>query len=122
MTNLRAPHDTLLLTTEGPLMRIYESDEIEGPFHKLLDELGYWYEMENHYTFSLYPVDDVRREDFLSLYRWQFVGVSSTIPLSPFTRGDQWHGVSIMGDQAEPSTFLENSRNAEMPRLAVSIE
>lgn len=66
-------HDTLLLITEGPLMRIYESDEIEGPFHKLLDELGYWYEMENHYTFSLYPVDDVRREEFLSLYRWQWL-------------------------------------------------
>jgi hypothetical protein len=66
-------HDTLLLITEGPLMRIYESDEIEGPFHKLLEELGYWYEMENHYTFSLYPVDDVRREDFLSLYRWQWL-------------------------------------------------
>ena len=54
-------------------MRIYESDEIEGPFHKLLDELGYWYEMENHYTFSLYPVDDVRRENFLNLYRWQWL-------------------------------------------------
>jgi restriction system protein len=68
----------LLLITEGPLMRIFGSDgafadEFEVPFTKLLNELGYWFELENDYTFSLYPVNDARREEFLSLRRWQWL-------------------------------------------------
>lgn len=71
-------HDTLLLISEGPLGRIFGSDgafakEYERPFTELLEKLGYWFEMENHYTMSLYPTDDKVREDYLSLYRWQWL-------------------------------------------------
>src|ERR1039458_4278104 len=38
--------------------------------HRLL---GLWFENENHYTMSLYPTDDKVREDYLSLYRWQWL-------------------------------------------------
>jgi Restriction endonuclease len=36
-------------------------------------KLGLWFENENHYTMSLYPTDDKVREDYLSLYRWQWL-------------------------------------------------
>jgi len=39
----------------------------------LLEELGFWFELENHYTISLYPEADVRMDEFLSLYRWQWL-------------------------------------------------
>jgi len=70
-------HDTLLLITEGPLGRIFSIDgaysDYETSFTSLLDELGFSFEIENHYTFSLYPTNDELREDFLSLYRWQWL-------------------------------------------------
>jgi Restriction endonuclease len=70
-------HDTLLLVTEGPIARIFAIDgaysEYETSFTSMLEKLGYWFEMENHYTFSLYPTDDRLREDFLSLHRWQWL-------------------------------------------------
>jgi restriction system protein len=70
-------HDTLLLVTEGPIARIFAIDgaysEYETSFTSMLEKLGYWFEMENHYTFSLYPTDDRLREDFLSLRRWQWL-------------------------------------------------
>ena len=71
-------HDTLLLISEGPLGRIFGSDgafaeEYERPFTELLEKLGYWFEMENHYTMCLYPTDDKVREDYLCLYRWQWL-------------------------------------------------
>lgn len=70
--------DTLLLISEGPLGRIFGSDgafaeEYQKPFTDLLDKLGFWFENENHYTMSLYPTDDKVREDYLSLYRWQWL-------------------------------------------------
>jgi hypothetical protein len=71
-------HETLLLISEGPLGRIFGSDgafadEYEKPFTELLGKLGLWFENENHYTMSLYPTDDKVREDYLSLYRWQWL-------------------------------------------------
>jgi hypothetical protein len=71
-------HDTLLLISEGPLGRIFGldgafADEYERPFTELLDKLGLWFENENHYTMSLYPTDDNVREDYLCLYRWQWL-------------------------------------------------
>ena len=71
-------HDTLLLISEGPLARVFGLDpgfaqEYEKPFQSMLEGLGYWYEVENHYTMSLYPLDDALREDFLSLHRWQWL-------------------------------------------------
>ncbi len=70
-------HDTILLITEGPMARIFAMDgaygDYEPSFTKMLEKLGYWFELENHYTFSLYPTDDRLREDFLSLHRWQWL-------------------------------------------------
>jgi len=70
-------HDTILLITEGPMARIFSMDgaysDYEHSFTKMLEKLGYWFELENHYTFSLYPTDDRLREEFLSFHRWQWL-------------------------------------------------
>jgi restriction system protein len=70
-------HDTILLISEGPLGRIFGLDgafsDCEEAFTSLLDNLGYWFEMENHYTMSLYPTDDRLRDDLHALHRWQWL-------------------------------------------------
>jgi len=58
-------HETLLLLSEGSIGRIFASDgafsDYERSFTSMLEGLGYWFEMENHYTFSLYPTDEKLR-------------------------------------------------------------
>lgn len=70
-------HETLLLLSEGSIGRICGSDgafnSYENSFNTMLKGLGYEYEMDNHYTYCLYPADDKLREDFLSLYQWQWL-------------------------------------------------
>ncbi len=70
-------HDTLLLISGGPLGRVFDGDpayaKYDGEFRMMLLRLGYWCEVENHYTASLVPDDDDRREDFTTFYRWQWL-------------------------------------------------
>ena len=73
----RCEGGTVLLVSEGPMGKVLAGDgsysEYQRPFTSMLEELGYWYETENHYTFSLRPTDDRLQEDFLSLHRWQWL-------------------------------------------------
>jgi restriction system protein len=70
-------HETLLLLSEGCISRIFALDgaynEYESSFTEMLERLGYEFEMENHYTFVLYPIDEPLRDDFLCLHRWQWL-------------------------------------------------
>jgi restriction system protein len=73
----RSDGGTVLLVSEGPIGKVLSGDgsysEYQTPFTSMLEELGYWYETENHYTFCLSPTDDRLQEDFLSLHRWQWL-------------------------------------------------
>jgi restriction system protein len=69
---------TLLLVSEGPLASVFNlepgyAEEYEVSFNSMLEDLGYWYEVENHYSMRLYPMDDGLNEEFLSLHRWQWL-------------------------------------------------
>jgi restriction system protein len=70
-------HDTLLLISGGPLGRVFDGDpayaKYDGEFRMMLMRLGYWCETENHYTASLFPECESRREDFMTYYRWQWL-------------------------------------------------
>lgn len=70
-------YETLLLTSEGSINRIFAIDgaynEFEPSFLALLDRLGYEFEMPDHCSFAVYPKDDRLREDFLRLHRWQWL-------------------------------------------------
>lgn len=50
-----------------------EGARLGGEWAKLLEELGFWFELENHFTISLYPEADARMDEFLSLYRWRWL-------------------------------------------------
>lgn len=69
--------ETILLISEGPLARIFTTDgaysAYEPLFTQMLENLGYWLETYNHYSFLLHPIDDKLQEDFLSLHRWQWL-------------------------------------------------
>src|ERR1035437_746751 len=66
--------ETILLISEGPLARIFSTASGYEPlFTEMLENLGYWLEIYNHYTFLLHPIDDKLREDFLSFHRWQWL-------------------------------------------------
>lgn len=69
--------EPLLLVSEGPIARVLYGDsdwcEYQTALNSMLEELGYWYESENHYSFILHPIDDRLGEDFLRLHRWQWL-------------------------------------------------
>jgi restriction system protein len=70
--------EPVLLVSEGPIARVlYGGDgacgEYQTAFESMLEELGYWYEPENHYSFVLHPIEDRLAEDLLSLHRWQWL-------------------------------------------------
>lgn len=50
-----------------------EGAQLEREWTALLEELGFWYDLENHYTISLYPAAEIRMDEFLSLYRWHWL-------------------------------------------------
>ena len=69
--------EPVLLVTDGSLARMLggdgDWDEYQTAFDSMLEELGYWYEAETHYSFILHPIDDQLSENLLSLHRWQWL-------------------------------------------------
>lgn len=71
--------DVLLLCCEGPLYRIFglgdnpRASEYEEQFSALLADLGYEYEMEDHITMSIFPASESAKDEYLALYRWQWL-------------------------------------------------
>ncbi len=69
-------HIVLLLTLDGPLYDVFNStheatDRLEEEFSALLEERGFWYELQNHYTVNIMPRDDKQSDEYLALQRWQ---------------------------------------------------
>jgi restriction system protein len=50
-----------------------EGAQLGREWTALLEELGFWFALENHYTISLYPAADVRMDEFLSMNRWHWL-------------------------------------------------
>jgi hypothetical protein len=70
--------DALLLTFEGPLHNVFnstheETDKLYQEFATLLEKLGFSSELQNHYTLNIMPTDEQRADDYLVLYRWQWI-------------------------------------------------
>jgi hypothetical protein len=68
--------EVLLIISEGPLGGVLArgmDEKYEQQFCALLEQHGFWYSLENHYTISLYPEDDKRQDEFLILARWRWV-------------------------------------------------
>jgi hypothetical protein len=71
-------HIVLLLTLDGPLYDVFNStheatDRLEEEFSALLEEHGFWYELQNHYTVNIMPSDDKQSDEYLALQRWQWI-------------------------------------------------
>jgi Restriction endonuclease len=71
-------HIVLLLTFDGPLYNVFnsiheETHRLQQELSSLLEEHGFWYELQNHYTANIMPTDDQRSDDYLALHRWQWV-------------------------------------------------
>ena len=71
--------DILLLWFEGPLYRIFglgddpRASKYEEQFSALLADLGFEYEMEDHITMSIFPADENATDEYMTLYRWQWL-------------------------------------------------
>jgi hypothetical protein len=73
------PGDVLYLTFEGPLHGIFGSgfdsraSKYAEQLLELLADLGFAYDMQDHVTMTIFPTDEHARDEYLSLYRWQWL-------------------------------------------------
>ncbi|HXJ39855.1 MAG TPA: restriction endonuclease [Bryobacteraceae bacterium] len=70
--------DVLLLSSEGPLYSVFNSDHYENDalfeeFCTLLETKGFWCERKDHLSVVIIPVNDVDTDEFLAVYRWQWI-------------------------------------------------
>ncbi|MCI4589240.1 restriction endonuclease [Sphingobium sp. BYY-5] len=68
----------LLLVSDGDLVSIfnsehYETDRLEEEFRALLQQEGYWYELQNRTSALIIPEDEEFKADLLQVYRWQWI-------------------------------------------------
>ncbi len=71
-------YEALLLTFEGPLYRVFsfdreDSDELSEHFRSMLEMRGFYYDREDHVTICIMPSDEKRADEYLVLYRWQWI-------------------------------------------------
>ncbi len=71
-------HIVLLLLFAGPLYHVFNCtyDECAGlykEFDALLQEHGFWGELQNCYTLNIMPSDEQRADAYLALHRWQWI-------------------------------------------------
>jgi len=71
-------HEALLLVFEGPLYNVFnslrqDSDEHHEHFCSILERRGFHFEMEDHVTMCIMPSDEKRADEYLALYRWQWI-------------------------------------------------
>jgi hypothetical protein len=71
-------YEALLLTSEGPLYHVFnfdlqDSDKHYEHFQSMLERRGFEFHMENHYTICIMPSDEKRADEYLALYRWQWI-------------------------------------------------
>ncbi|MEM9409869.1 MAG: restriction endonuclease [Planctomycetota bacterium] len=68
--------DILYLTFEGPLYNVFSGaadDDCEQQFREILDTHGFEYELEDHITATIFPSDEDSWDDYLAVYRWQWL-------------------------------------------------
>jgi hypothetical protein len=69
--------EVLLLTSEGPLFRIFEGGMdipgLEEGFDRILAKYGFWGELENHFTMVFTPRDEADSDGYLKFHRWQWI-------------------------------------------------
>ncbi len=71
-------YEALLLTFEGPLYNVFnfyrqDSDEHYEHFRSMLNMHGFYFEMVDHVTMLISPSDEKRADEYLALYRWQWI-------------------------------------------------
>lgn len=71
-------YDALLLTFEGPLYDVFnlnrqDAEEHYEHFKSMLEMRGFYFDMEDHVTMCIMPLDEKRADEYLALYRWQWI-------------------------------------------------
>ena len=70
--------DVLLLSSEGPLCNVFNSDHWENDalfeeFCALLETHGFWCEHKDHLSVIISPIADAEADEFLAVYRWWWI-------------------------------------------------
>lgn len=71
--------DILYLAFEGPLYDAIgrcsddKSERYQEEFQEILDTHGFEYDLEEHITATIFPSDEATWDDYLAVYRWQWV-------------------------------------------------
>jgi restriction system protein len=71
--------DILYLCSEGPLYDVFRGilddkyERYQEQFEEILNSFGFRYEMEDHITATILPSNEKAFDDYLAVYRWQWL-------------------------------------------------
>lgn len=70
--------EVLMVRSDGPLATVFcsdhhQSDALFEEFCSVLHDLGFWCERHDHVSVVIMPRADADADDFLSLYRWDWI-------------------------------------------------